>query len=155
MLRHWVAGGEEDVLAALELREIALVVGGLTRASPWSSHVAFTRPYVSAATVVAGPTGGLLEDVEGLRVAVPRGSPAARLVEDAGGIAVPEAEAGPDVVLRAKKAHDLAPDEHVKMTLGTARHVVAVPPGENRWLLEVDGFFGDRTLEVREELERR
>ena len=151
----WVGGSDEEVLEALSLREIALVVGGLTRASPWSGHVAFTRPYVSTATVVAGPDEGLLEEIEGLRVAVSPGSPAAAWVEDADGNPVLREEAAPEVPLSAKKVHELEPGEHVKMTLNTAEHVVAVPPGENRWLIEVDKFFSSRTLDVREELESR
>lgn len=151
----WVRGSEEEVLEALQLREVALVIGGLTRASPWSRSVAFTRPYVSTATVVAGPEEGLIEELDGLKVAVPQGSPAAGWVANADGIPVPLSEAGPEVTLAARKEHELAPGEHVKMTLKTAGHVVAVPPGENRWLIAVDRFFSGRTLDVREELETR
>lgn len=151
----WIAGGEEEVLGALEFRRIALVVGGLTDDSPWSGRVAFTRPYVSTATVVAGREGGLLEQLDGLEVAVPRGSPAGALVEDADGIPVVAEEGAPAPALATRAAHELRPDEHVKITLDTAQHVVAVPPGENRWLVEVDRFFAGHTLDVRERLDAR
>ena len=40
---HW--GGLDDNLHALQDHELALVAGGLTAASPWSTHVGFTRPW--------------------------------------------------------------------------------------------------------------
>jgi hypothetical protein len=41
----WREGGEEQLMTALEDGELDLVIGGLTDASPWSTHAAITRPY--------------------------------------------------------------------------------------------------------------
>jgi polar amino acid transport system substrate-binding protein len=49
----WTVGGEESLVTDLEEGRLDLVVGGLTEASPWSEHVALTRPYVT----VPGPGG--------------------------------------------------------------------------------------------------
>lgn len=44
---HWTAGGEEELVGALSEGKLDLVIGGLTGTSPWSSHAAITRPYVT------------------------------------------------------------------------------------------------------------
>lgn len=43
----WVIGGEEALVKQLENGEIQVLIGGLTSKSPWSKHVALTRPYVT------------------------------------------------------------------------------------------------------------
>jgi polar amino acid transport system substrate-binding protein len=43
---EWVSGGESNLVRQLERGELDLVVGGLTKDSPWSKHAAFTRPYL-------------------------------------------------------------------------------------------------------------
>jgi polar amino acid transport system substrate-binding protein len=42
---EWVHGQEGNLLPSLEKRELDLVIGGLSAASPWSQRVAFTRPF--------------------------------------------------------------------------------------------------------------
>jgi hypothetical protein len=42
---RWVRGSESELLEALEHFELDLVIGGLTRSSPWAERVAFTRPF--------------------------------------------------------------------------------------------------------------
>src|SRR5690606_37670319 len=41
----FVVGGEEALVKQLEEGEIDVLVGGLTAKSPWSKHVALSRPY--------------------------------------------------------------------------------------------------------------
>jgi polar amino acid transport system substrate-binding protein len=43
---EWVSGGESNLVRQLERGELDLVVGGLTKDSPWSKHAALTRPYL-------------------------------------------------------------------------------------------------------------
>ena len=62
---EWTASGEEALMTALEKGDLDLVVGGLTKQSPWTTHAALTRPYAEA----EGPDG---EPVE-LVMAVPLG----------------------------------------------------------------------------------
>ena len=42
---RWVVGGEEHLVTAMEHGQLDLVVGGLTKDSPWSEKAALTRPY--------------------------------------------------------------------------------------------------------------
>ncbi|MFD1213908.1 transporter substrate-binding domain-containing protein [Arthrobacter sp. GCM10027362] len=46
---EWVEGGEETLMGKLEHGELDLVIGGLTKKSPWSDKAALTRPYVELA----------------------------------------------------------------------------------------------------------
>jgi polar amino acid transport system substrate-binding protein len=43
---EWVAGGESNLIRQLERGELDLVVGGLTKDSPWSKYAALTHPYL-------------------------------------------------------------------------------------------------------------
>lgn len=61
----WTASGEEALMTALEKGDLDLVVGGLTKESPWTTHASLTRPYAEA----TGPDG---EPVK-LVMAVPLG----------------------------------------------------------------------------------
>ena len=51
---EWVDGSEADLMAALEVRELDLVVGGLTADTPWQAKAAITRSYATR-VVVAVP----------------------------------------------------------------------------------------------------
>ncbi|NKX56545.1 transporter substrate-binding domain-containing protein [Arthrobacter mobilis] len=45
---QWDTGGEEPLIGKLERGELDLVIGGLTKESPWSEKAALTRPYTEA-----------------------------------------------------------------------------------------------------------
>ena len=62
---EWTVAGEEALMTALEKGDVDLVAGGLTSASPWTSHASITRDYAEA----QGPDG---EPVK-LVMAVPLG----------------------------------------------------------------------------------
>lgn len=76
---EWTVDSESDLLQALKHRKLDIVIGGLTKSTPWSKQVALTRPY---------------------------------------------------------------------LTLESEEHVMAVPQGENRWLLELDRFLQSRRTEA-------
>ena len=42
---EWRVAGADELLRALEKRELDVVVAGLTTKSPWSTHVGSTRPW--------------------------------------------------------------------------------------------------------------
>ncbi|AKQ44940.1 hypothetical protein TH63_03750 [Rufibacter radiotolerans] len=44
---QWHPGTEQQLLEALEKKELHLVVAGLTDDSPWKSKISFTRPYLT------------------------------------------------------------------------------------------------------------
>jgi len=62
---EWVSGGESDLIRQLERGELDLVVGGLTKDSPWFKHAALTQPYLETTNaqgdkeqhVMAAPMG--------------------------------------------------------------------------------------------------
>jgi ABC-type amino acid transport substrate-binding protein len=151
----WTEGSEEELLTALQQRELDAVIGGLTEDNPWSGAVAFTRPYDTTRVLVGVPPGSALpEDLDGLRVRAREGTDVPGLVEEAGGIAVrvpglgPGAPAaGPDFELGSL---GLALTD---LELRTTRHVMALPAGENAWIVHVERFLGrdpelaDRLLE--------
>ena len=55
---EWVEGSEEEIFSALEVRELDLVIGGLTAETPWSSEAGITHPYLTTAALVAVPKHG-------------------------------------------------------------------------------------------------
>jgi polar amino acid transport system substrate-binding protein len=141
---RWTTGTESELIEALELGELDAVVGGLTADSPWMSKAAFTAPYLATRTVVGVPIGeSTAIDLEGMEVAVERGSPAAGLLRAAGGIPI---EADDLTLARGPAAVDdwLLDDLDLQATdeiLEEREHVLALPLGENAWLVEVEEFL--------------
>ena len=56
---EWAAAGEESLIGQLERGELDLVIGGLTKKSPWSDKAALTQPYAEG----RAPDGGKEEYV--------------------------------------------------------------------------------------------
>jgi polar amino acid transport system substrate-binding protein len=52
---EWVEGSEEEIFSALKVRELDLVIAGLTAETPWSSEASITHPYLTTAALVAVP----------------------------------------------------------------------------------------------------
>jgi polar amino acid transport system substrate-binding protein len=141
---RWTAGTEIELIEALELGELDAVIGGLTADSPWVSEAAVTAPYVETRTVVGVPAGATTAiGLEGVEVAVERGSPAAGLLRAAGAIPVEVEDittAGGPAAVDDWLLDDLglrASDE----VLEERQHVLALPLGENGWLVEVEEFL--------------
>jgi ABC-type amino acid transport substrate-binding protein len=44
---QWRRGAESELVEALERGELDVVIGGVKDSTPWSSHAAATRPYVT------------------------------------------------------------------------------------------------------------
>jgi polar amino acid transport system substrate-binding protein len=141
---RWTTGTESELIDALELGELDAVVGGLTADAPWSSKAAFTAPYLETRVVVGVPLGDPTAiDLEGMEVAVERGSPAAGLLRAAGAVPVEVDDltaAGGAAAVDEWLLDDLglrASDEN----LDEREHVLALPLGENAWLVEVEEFL--------------
>jgi polar amino acid transport system substrate-binding protein len=60
----WTAAGEESLMGQLERGELDLVIGGLTKKSPWSDKAALTQPYAEG----RAPDGGKEEYVMASRM---------------------------------------------------------------------------------------
>jgi polar amino acid transport system substrate-binding protein len=150
---EWVDGSEADLIAALEVRELDLVVGGLTADTPWQAKAAITRSYATTRVVVAVPASQPLpDDIAGLRVAVEAGTDAAGILEDKTD-AVPVRV--PDVT--QVKGSAVAIDEWLLddldladtgVHLSKAKHVMATPLGENAFLVRLERFLIGHQAEV-------
>jgi polar amino acid transport system substrate-binding protein len=148
---EWVDGSQESLLAALEKRELDLVVGGLTQDDPWAAQLGFTRPYFDVDIVLGVPAGvPPPADIDGLEVAVETGTETAQLVEDAGGIPIRvddvTSASGPvvaeDWLLRTMGY------QTTEVVLDVEKHVMAAPPGENAWLVRLERFLRSQAEEI-------
>ena len=145
---EWIEGTVDDLAAAVHVREVDLIVAGLTSSSGISSEAALTHPYVTTQVVVGAD--GALEDVAGMEVAVERGSEAAGLIEktDAVPVEVDDvATADAPVAVDDYLLTDLGLDD-TGITLLETDHVMAVPHGENAWLVKLERFLLDHAAIV-------
>lgn len=148
---RWVEGPEERLFPALEHRELDLVVGGLTRGNPWTGRLEPSRPYFESRLLVGVPPGHPLPDnLEGMEIAVERGTHVAALVADEGGVPVRVddlAEASGPVAAEEwrVRALGLHPTDVV---LETSSHVVAVAPGENAFRVAIERYLEARRPDV-------
>jgi polar amino acid transport system substrate-binding protein len=143
---EWVDGSEADLIGALEVRELDLVIGGLTADTPWQQKAAITRSYATTRVVVAVPASQPMpDDIAGLRVAVEAGTDAAGILEDKTD-AVPVRV--PDVTQVRGSA--VAIDEWLLdnldlrdtgVHLSKSKHVMATPMGENAFLVRLERFL--------------
>jgi polar amino acid transport system substrate-binding protein len=150
---EWVDGSEADLIAALEVRELDLVVGGLTAETPWQSKAAITRSYATTRVVVAVPASQPPpDDIAGLRVAVEAGTDAAGILEDKTD-AIPVRVPDVTQVKGSAVAIDewLLADLDLRDTgvhLSKAEHVMATPLGENAFLVRLERFLIAHQAEV-------
>jgi polar amino acid transport system substrate-binding protein len=158
---EWVEGSESDLMAALEGRQLDIVIAGLTRRSEWQRTAALTRPYLTSQVVIAAPdaqaAAELSEDLGGERVAVEANSPeAAKLEQDTDAVVVPVDD------LTAVGGPVAVPD-YLRDDLGLVRtdaeldeheHAMAVSMGENAFLVALERFLLDREREAAEILAR-
>ena len=155
---EWVWGNQDDQLAALAEFQLDLVIGGLTQKTPWGKQVGLTRPLADVRTVIALPPGMDPPSVyDGVTIAVPWGSDFTAKVEKIG--ATPAAaddwwEVGPPDRPAAVGEWAIAPWGLVNtgVELARERHVMAVPPGENGWLVRLERFLHARRGQIQASL---
>jgi polar amino acid transport system substrate-binding protein len=158
---QWVEGSESDLMEALHGRQLDIVIAGLTRRSEWQRVAALTRPFVTTQVVIGAPdertAARLSEDLGGERIAVEANSAeAAKLEEDTDAVVVPTDDltmvdgpaAVPDYLLDdlGLVRTDAELDEH--------EQAMAVPMGENAFLVALDRFLLDREDLAAQILER-
>ena len=140
---EWVEGEVEELAAAVHVREIDLLVAGLTSRSKISSEASLTHPYVTTQVVIAAPPEDELDDVAGIEVAVEEATEEAGLLAktDAVPVRVEDvADASGPVVVESYLLDDLGlVDSGVQ--LSETDHVMAVPHGENAWLVRLERFL--------------
>jgi polar amino acid transport system substrate-binding protein len=146
---EWVTGSEADVIEALVVRELDLVVAGLTSTDPWATEVTFTHPYYTSDIRVGAPEPGV-EEIAGLEVAVERGSEAAGVLEKTDAIPVRVddiAQAEGAAAVENWLLDDLGlVDTGVR--LSESDHVMAVASGENAFIVALERFLLARENQI-------
>ncbi len=138
----WLRAPAFEALDALERRDVDLAVGGFTKAAvTMHKGASHTFPYVKTSLVVAAAPGVERPDgLDGRTVAVGPQLMAAGLVEAEGGRPVADTGAVPLVALPDWRApaRGLVP---TGIVLRRDQHVLALPQGENAWMLRVEDFL--------------
>jgi polar amino acid transport system substrate-binding protein len=150
---EWVEGTEADLAAAMGGFQLDLMIGGLTREFPYVRDVAMTAPYVDTEIELGLPPGEELPDeLGGVEVYVERSSEAAALLREEEDDAVPVFFDSLDEVdgLALLDTYDIdAIDyERTDYILRDDEHAMAVPLGENAFMVELERFLLDRGEEA-------
>ncbi len=149
---HW--GTATDHVDALEQYQLDLVAAGLPAGSPLAMRVGATRPYYRGHDAIGAPDGlAVPAEWAGVPVAVPAGTALAARVEATGAVPVHRQRPGAGFAAAPEwqlRAWGLRPVER----LGPDEVVLAVPPGENGFLVRLDRFLSSRQGEVAAALAR-
>lgn len=152
---HW--GGEQRHMEALERFELDLVVGGVTKSTPWSKYLGLTSPYFEETYAVGFPASAApTKELKGLSVAVREGDPVAYYLaeEDAVPVRVSDLKGagGPAAAPTWElESMGLVPSGN---ELHSEKHVMAVAPGENGFLKRLEEFLARERPRVRELLQK-
>ena len=142
---EWVEGEAEELAAALRVREIDLLIAGLTSRSKITAEAALTHPYLTTQVVIAAPPHLRVDDIAGVEVAVEVATEEAGLLEETDAIPVRVADvagASGAVVVESYLVDDLGLEDTGVQLIETD-HVMAVPHGENAWLVRLERFLLD------------
>ena len=150
----YVQGTTPDLLQAARQGEVDVVIGGFTDESPGireQKEAGTTRPYLVTRPVVGVPPGERRpEDLSGLKVAVGEvDATAAHLKEEEAFPVRVDDLRGSDLPVAAYgwqlEAWGFEP---TGLGLPEERHVMAVPLGENGWLVTLERFLEGRGEEA-------
>ncbi len=135
---HW--GSEGNLLAALSQYQLDLVIGGLTQDSNVSALAAPTKAYYQSHYSVGVPEGSSLpSNLEGIEVVIPAVNHIAHALKKEGAVPRPTSEPGAQGQAVANpswwlRAHGYQVGD---WEIATDHHVMALPNGENAWMLAV------------------
>lgn len=146
---EWIPGSESELVEAMTGFQIDVLIGGLTRSSPWIKEVALTRPYIDTTVEVGLPLGSELDgDLSGREIWVERYSAAASLLrqeeDDAEPLPFDQLREVDGPALLESHQIDAIGYERSSYILRDDEHAMAVPMGENRLLVELEQFLLDR-----------
>jgi polar amino acid transport system substrate-binding protein len=154
---EWKEGNVDELAAAIHMRELDLMIGGLTSISKISSEAALTHPYLTTQVVVGVPPGSPIgEDIAGVEVAVEEGTEAAGILEKTDAIprrVVDVSRVDGPIAVESYMLDDLGLND-TGVRLLESDHVMAVPHGENDWLVELERFLLTHPREIKAILER-
>jgi polar amino acid transport system substrate-binding protein len=143
----FVPGTTPELLEAAKEAEVDVIVGGFTSTSPGVSEGkegGVTDTYLTTRFVVGVPSGKpTFDDLSGREIAVERIDGTAALLKEEGAIPVPvdglpTAEMPVAAYRWQLEAWEFEP---TGVELPEEKHVMAVPLGENGWLVELERFL--------------
>lgn len=139
-----VWGGDQELFEALRHNELDVIVGGLSVTNPWLKQAGYTNPFYINRTLVAAPPGQQpVSDIEGRSVAIKPHSSLRQLIERKGG--EPDTHSDPFVTdgLVAAPYWEITGRGYTptEIELRKEEHVIAVAPGENALLLELERYL--------------
>lgn len=140
----WIQAGHNELMSALELFELHLVIGGVTNKTPWRKKIGLSRPFFTNRFVVGSADGKHLQSLEGRRVAAPQASQLAALVRERGAQVVEVRSlrnTGAGLVVAPVWQLQALGYKATDIEVYREKHVMAVPPGENRFLMRLDRFL--------------
>jgi polar amino acid transport system substrate-binding protein len=143
----FVQGTMPELLEAAKQGEVDVVAGGFTSTSPGVSEgkeAGITSPYLMTRFAVGVPPGKpTFDDPSGRRIAVERIDGTAALLKEEGAIPVPVddlSSADTPVVAYPWQLEEWG-FEPTGVELPEEKHIMAVPLGENGWLVRLERFL--------------
>jgi polar amino acid transport system substrate-binding protein len=152
----FVSGTTPELLEAARQGEVDVLVGGFTSTSPGVSEgkeAGVTGTYLITRTVVGVPPGApAFDDPSGREVAVERIDGTAALLKAEGAVPVPVDDLSSAGIPIAAYPWQLEAwgFEPTGIELPEEKHVMAVPLGENGWLVELERFLRAHRTEAKE-----
>jgi polar amino acid transport system substrate-binding protein len=143
----FVQGTVPELLEAARQGEVDVVAGGFTSTSPGVSEgkeAGITSPYLVTRFAVGVPPGTpAADDLSGRKIAVERIDGTAALLKEKGAIPVPVDDLSSADMPVAAYTWQLKEwgFEPTGVELPEEKHIVAVPLGENGWLVRLERFL--------------
>jgi polar amino acid transport system substrate-binding protein len=143
----FVQGTVPELLEAARQGEVDVVAGGFTSTSPGVSEgkeAGITSPYLVTRFAVGVPPGTpAFDDVSGQKIAVERIDGTAALLKEEGAIPVPVNDLTSADMPVAAYTWQLEAwgFEPTGVELPEEKHIMAVPLGENGWLVRLERFL--------------
>ncbi len=152
----FVPGTTPELLEAAKEAEVDVLVGGFTSTSPGVSEgkeAGVTGAYLTTRLVVGVPPGRpAFDDPSGRKIAVERIDTTAAMLKEEGAVPVPVEDLSAAEMPVATYEWQLQAwgFEPTGVKLPEEEHVMAVPLGENGWLVELERFLRVHREEARE-----
>jgi polar amino acid transport system substrate-binding protein len=143
----FVEGTVPELLEAARQGEVDVVAGGFTDTSPGVSEgkeAGITSPYLMTRFAVGVPPGkATFDDPSGKRIAVERIDGTAALLKEEGAVPVPVEDLSSAELPIAAYPWQLEEwgFEPTGIELPEEKHIMAVPLGENGWLVRLERFL--------------
>ena len=148
-------GTTPELLEAAKEAEVDVIVGGFTSTSPGVSEgkeAGVTGTYLTTRFVVGVPPDrSAIDDPSGRKIAVERIDTTAAMLKEEGAVPVPVGDLSTADMPIAAYEWQLKEwgFEPTSIELPEEQHVMAVPLGENGWLVELERFLRSQRAEAK------